>query len=459
MDNDLKLKKNILFVILITSFITTFMGSALNLSIPQIENDFNAGAAQVGWVITAYMLTCASLAVPFGKMADSLSLKTVLCIGLFVFLAGSVLGCFSVNIAFLIPSRIVQGIGGAMIFSSNLPLLVRLAEEDNRGKLIGYVTAANYVGLSLGPVAGGFLNDYFGWESIFVASSFIVLVALCMGIKSLPSFENGEKNPLRDKLSFSETSLYILSLCLLMYGLSSLGSRGVSYLWLISGLILFVFFIRMELESNRPLLDIRRFVSNKAYFFANIGAMLNYGSIFATTYLLSLFLQYAKSLSAREAGLVLVVAPVIQSILSPVAGKIVDKYSPVSVSAAGAFVCSLAALMLCFIEAGSSIFHVITALALEGIGCALFSSPNSTVIIRLSDDKDYGVASSILATMRSMGHTITMAVVTVITGFYIGGGKLMDSPVEEVVRIIQVCFYVITAISIIGFFMVKKHKS
>ena len=180
-------KKNTILVCVITSFITTFMGSALNLSIPSLEEEFKVGARTVGWVVTIYMLTCSALAVPFGRLADRVEKRRILRYGIMIFSAASLLAVISRKMWMLLVFRLMQGIGASMIFSTNVAMVSDAAEKEERGKLLGYTTAANYLGLSAGPAVGGLLNDSFGWRSVFLAAAAVSAAAFFIAVKKLPS--------------------------------------------------------------------------------------------------------------------------------------------------------------------------------------------------------------------------------------------------------------------------------
>ena len=175
-------KSSVIYVSVITSFITTFMGSALNLSVPALEKEFHVSAGTVSWVITIYMLTCASFAVPFGRLGDRVERRRILYMGILIFSISSAAAVFSAGIGFFLAARIMQGIGASMIFSTNIAILVGAFDEDMRGKVLGYSTCATYVGLSAGPVAGGILNYNFGWRSVFIATAIVSAVAFCVAV-------------------------------------------------------------------------------------------------------------------------------------------------------------------------------------------------------------------------------------------------------------------------------------
>ena len=143
-------QKNTLTVAMTTAFITSFMGSSLNLAIPNIEAQFGVGASIVGWVVTAYMLTTSALNVPFGKIADVTGRRWVIICGIGTFSVASLIGAFSVNIAMLFAMRVLQGVGAAMIFSTNNAILMSAFPASERGSVLGKSTASTVSSLYTG---------------------------------------------------------------------------------------------------------------------------------------------------------------------------------------------------------------------------------------------------------------------------------------------------------------------
>lgn len=157
-------QRAIITVVIITAFITTFTGSALNLSVPDIGDQFGVSAGTVGWLITGYTLAVAAFSVPLGRLADITCRKTVLVAGIVIFVVCCAAAVFSVSMVMLLAVRIIQGIGASMIFSTNTAVLISAFPGERRGRVLGYSLASTYVGLSAGPVIGGFLNYNFGWK-------------------------------------------------------------------------------------------------------------------------------------------------------------------------------------------------------------------------------------------------------------------------------------------------------
>ena len=175
----------LLVVVMMTSFLTTFTGSALNLSVPAISEEFHAGAVSIGWIITGYILASAALSVPFGRLADLYGKKKVLVAGQFFFTVCAFLCSVAWNIETIIAFRLAQGIGAAMIFATNVAILVASCPAEKRGKMLGLSVSATYAGLSLGPVIGGVMNHNFGWRSIFYITAALAAAAALLAVLRL----------------------------------------------------------------------------------------------------------------------------------------------------------------------------------------------------------------------------------------------------------------------------------
>ncbi|MBK5261693.1 MAG: MFS transporter, partial [Peptostreptococcaceae bacterium] len=316
-----KEQKATIYVALITAFVTTFTASALNLSIPNMGHEFNVSARFIGWVITAYMLAISALSVPFGRFADLTNRKRILTIGILVFAIASLFSAFAWNIMILILLRVLQGIGGAMIFSTNTATLISAFPVNQRGKVLGYFVAATYIGLSAGPVVGGILNHYLGWRSIFLFTFLLSAIVSYIAIKRLPT----SSVRVEGNFDISGNVLYILSVIFIMYGLSTLSTGKYPLALIIVGIVLLVFFILHEKRTLNPIINIGLFANNPTYMASNITALLNYGATFAIGYLMSIYLQVVLEYSSQSAGMILIIQPIIMAVGSPYMGRLSDR--------------------------------------------------------------------------------------------------------------------------------------
>ena len=429
-------RKAAVAVAILTSFTMSLIGSALNLSIPSISRDFSVEASFVGWLVTGYMLTAAAMSVPFGRLADIWCRKTELVIGTAVFMGGCICSIFAPSMPFLLAMRVMQGIGAAMMMSTNTPILISAYPPEMRGKAIGYSIGSVYVGLSLGPVIGGILNHNLGWRSIFAVAGALAAAALIVaakGVKKEILEGRGRSFDLKGNI------LFAVFIVLLMYGLSEIEKGLVPILITAAGVLLGLVFVRHELKTEDPALNI-------GLFRTNIG------------YLTSIYLQVVMGFSSQTAGLILITQPVIMAILTPRMGRLSDKRSPFVLSSIGMGFCALGTLFFIFIDEDTSIAMIIAALLVTGIGFSFFSSPNTNAIMSCVERKDYGIATSVLNTMRSIGQTTSMVIVTIIVATMLPGIQITDADPETLVQVIHRAFIIFTIMCVIGIFISLKRK-
>jgi EmrB/QacA subfamily drug resistance transporter len=430
-----------------TAFISTFMGSALNLSIPDMGQHFGVSAALVGWVVTAYMLAVAAMSVPMGKIADTYGRKPILIWGVFAFSLTGLLAVFAWNIWAMILFRIAQGIAGAMIFSTNTAILISAFPPEERGKVLGKMTASTYMGLSVGPVVGGILNHYFGWQSIFVISSVVGFVAFTTAFRRLPRNEVHELGTMLDRTGMA---YYVIMIVLTLYGLSNISTVEYAWALVLAGLSAGVLFVRRELRIQCPMLQLRIFLHNRVFTYSSVATLLNYGATFAVGYLLSIYLQLVAGYTSQTAGLILVCQPIVMALFSPYAGRLSDRVSPHKIASVGMAICAVNLLLFAFIDERTPLWMIIGGLIFIGVGFAIFSSPNTNAVMACVDRQDYSVASSILATMRSVGHSSSMAIVTVVIGAYMGSVGMADATVGQLVETMHTSFGIFTVLCMIG---------
>ncbi|MDO4176823.1 MAG: MFS transporter [Bacillota bacterium] len=445
-----------LVVVLLTSFTTSLIGSALNLSIPSIGAEFEVTADTVGWMVTGFLLCIAAFSVPFGRWADITCRKTVLITGTIIFICSCVGAVLAVSFAMLLIFRIIQAVGSAMVLASNMPILISAYPSQMRGKALGLGLASVYVGLSVGPVIGGILNHQFGWRSIFVSAGSLMAVTLIVAITRLQREESEGKGKIR--MDFAGSILFIFFIALFMLGLSQIEKGVLPVIVTIIGLVIGFYFVYYETKKTDPVLDVHLFKSNIGYTLSNIAALLNFAATFAIGYLTSIYLQVALGFDSQTAGFIMIAQPLVMAILTPKIGKLSDRYSPFKLSSLGMGFCALGTLFFVFVRTDTSIVYIVAALVTTGLGFAFFSSPNTNAILSCVDKKDYGVANSVVATMRTVGQSLSMVIVTIIVTFMLPGMQLAQTDPASLVRVINTAFMVFAAMCIIGIIISLKRK-
>lgn len=450
------MKRVILFIAIISSFITPFDGSSVNIALPSIGEEFSLDAVTLSWITTAYLLSIAILLVPFGKLADIFGRKRVFLLGISIFTIASFFVRFSADVTMLIALRLLQGAGCAMIFGTSLAILSAAYPPGERGKALGITIAAVYLGLSLGPFLGGILTETMGWRSIFLVNVPLGILCILFTVWKLPM---EWRDAAGERFDLAGSVLWAASLVAFIYGLSILPDlTGIALIG--GGTVILLFFMLLEIRRPFPVLNMHLFLGNRVFAFSNLAALINYSATYAVTFLLSLYLQIAQGFSAEYAGLILVAQPVVQALFSPLAGKVSDRIDPCRVASAGMALTVAGLLLLTFLDAGTTIPYILGCLVLLGAGFGIFSSPNTNAIISSVDRKSYGVASGMVGTMRLVGQMLSMGLAMTVFAIIIGREQLELAPFSSFIESIHVAFILFFLMCLLGmaFSLVRVKK-
>jgi EmrB/QacA subfamily drug resistance transporter len=437
-----------LLVTTVGAFLNPFMSSAINIALPSIGDELAMNAILLSWVATAFLVAATMFLVPLGRIADIYGRKRIFAYGMIIYTVASALSAISTSGAMLIAFRILQGIGGAMIYSTAVAILISVFPPEDRGRVLGINVAAVYAGLSIGPFVGGLLTQYLGWRSIFWINVPLGLLMLALTFWKLKGEWAEAKG---EKFDIVGSIIYSLMLVAIMYGFTILpGLPGVGLI--LAGGLGIVAFVKWETKVKSPVLDIRLFRNNTVFALSNLAALINYSATFAVSFLLSLYLQYIKGLSPQNAGLVLVAAPLMQAIFSPLAGRLSDKIEPRIVASVGMGLTVIGLIFFIFLDQTTSLWFVIVGLLILGFGFALFSSPNTNAVMSSADKKFYGVASATLSTMRQLGMMFSMGMVMVIFAIYIGHVQITPEYYLPFLKSVDITFIIFAILCFGGIF-------
>jgi EmrB/QacA subfamily drug resistance transporter len=437
-----------LVVASMSAFLTPFTSSSVNIALPTIGTRLHLDAVALGWVATAYLLAAAAFLVPCGRLADIRGRKRLFQLGILVDALGSLSGASAQSGAWLILSRGIQGLGGALIFGTGIAILTSVFPPRERGRALGINVAAVYAGLSTGPLIGGLLTAHLGWRSIFLLNAALCAIVSATVVWKLRGEWTGAKG---ERFDAAGAVIYSLAMVAVIYAFSVLPA-----LWgfglLAAGLLGLLAFGRWELRQPQPVLDVRLLGSNRLFALSNLAALLHYGATFAVTFLLSLYLQYVKGFSPQHAGLILIAQPVMMVLCSPFAGHLSDRIAPRIVASLGMGVTTLGLLMLTRLDDGSSLPSVIAALIVLGAGFGIFSSPNTNAVMSAVERRHYGVASGMLGTMRLTGQAFSMGMTLLLFSTVIGRTPIRAENHALLLYCMRIAFSAAAALCLAGVF-------
>ncbi len=418
-------KWTVLMMTSIGAFMAPLDGSIVSVSLPSITKGLNMSYAMAIWVPTAYLAALTVLLLSIGRLSDMRGRKPFFVSGFAIFTLASLLCSISSNGLQLITFRVMQGAGAAFIGATATAIVTDVFPGKERGKALGINTMAVYVGLAIGPSLGGFLTSAIGWQSIFYVNVPIGLFVILLSLWKL--HESGVPKPKKfDLAGASSFSLGIvpLLLALTLGGINGWNSGLTISLIVGAGTFLATFVIIERNKGNDAMLDLSLFTKNRLFAAANLSALLNYTSFFGVSFFISFYLQRVLNESALQAGVVLFVMPVTMAILSPLSGWLSDRLGSRILASSGMSLICIGLLWTSTLTLNSTPFEVASRLFIIGFGMGMFSSPNTSAVMGSVEKTKLGIASGTLATMRFLGQSLSLAMMSAIFATFISSSTL-----------------------------------
>ncbi len=441
-------KKNLLlFICTVLSFFTVFAVNAVTIVIPSIATEFHMSNIVQNWVTIIFLLVVAVLSVPAGQISGKYGLKKVTIISVVLFIIISIANVLVTSQEQFLACRLILGIALSFINVTSMAMIVNAFPPEERGKALGINITGVYVGLSLSPVIGGILNYNLGWRSVVLFGVPFLFVILALLLTRIDDEWSSFKNlPLDLKGSFA----YGIGMVLFMYGFTILNTQ-LGVILTVLGVMILLIFAWIELKQVHPVFDIR-FFKNHKFLSANFASLCAYLATYAVTTILNYHLQYIKGFDSQTAGMILLVAPLCQVILAPLAGRLSDRFVPQILAAIGMALGTLSLILFSFLDSTTSIEFLFVAMILYGIGFGLFSPPNTNVIMGSVPPKDTSVASAAVATMRTVGQAMSMGILTLVFAFVMGDVPIIQQYYPLLIQSCQITCIVCVVLCIASVF-------
>ncbi len=391
------------------TFMSTLDSSIVNIALPTIRRELNAGDS-VEWVVLSYLLTTTSTLLIMGKLSDWLGRRPMYIAGFVIFVVGSLLCGLSNSIELLVVSRIVQGLGASMLFAISPAIISDTFAPSERGQALGLVGAIVAAGASAGPVIGGLLLGRFGWSSIFFVNVPVGLIAIWRAWVVLPASPTQGRKP----FDLVGAGLFLFGVTTLLIGLDfgpepDFGWNDPRVLGLlVVGVALLTGFFFWESHTPLPMLQLALF-RIKPYTSAIAAAWLGFVASGANLFIIPFFLQQLLHFTPQKAGLTLLAGPLTLSVIAPVGGYLSSRVPTRWLSSAGLLVTAVGYFTFSFLRPDWVWQDVVWRSALVSFGFALFQSPNSSSALNAAPLAQRGVASSIIAFVRNMGLVVGIA--------------------------------------------------
>jgi EmrB/QacA subfamily drug resistance transporter len=445
----------VLLTTMFASFMNPFMLSGVNICLPDIQQHFNCSATQLSWIINAFLLSNAIVLLPLSRLADIKGRVKFFKIGLYIFVIFTLASGFSPTVTSLLTMRILQGVGAALMQVTGMAIVTAAYPPEKRGVVLGLNIGAVYIGLSLGPFIGGLLTQLGGWQMVFIASIPFGLIAILLAHLNLSNDSTDAHNSVFD---WKGSILYSLAILCLVYGGGKILSLYGTVLFT-AGLLLSFLFFKVEKKIESPIFNVQLFKSNTLLSYSNLAALIHYSATSGAGFLLSLYLQFSKGLTPRDAGLILVTQPILMAISAPLTGRLSDKTRPGILASIGMILTLAGLLCLTFLTKETSLGYITGVLVLLGLGFGFFSSPNTNAIMGSVSKKDYGIASGISATMRVFGQTLSMMIATIFISLMLGKQQISAETIDLYMKSVKICFTLFALLCIPGiWFSLQRNR-
>ncbi|GAB7022015.1 MFS transporter [Salidesulfovibrio brasiliensis] len=439
-------KRSVLFAITATQFAVPYMVSGVAVALPVIGRELGASAVDLSLVESSYIAAVAMLLLPAGRLCDMFGGGLIFSIGLALYQVITFALGFVHDMEHFVLLRLLQGFAGSMMISPGMALLTEAYPRGERGKAIGISITGVYLGISAGPFLGGIITTTFGWRWLLFTGVIPCLAALWMAVRGLPlTF----RRRVEGGFDWLGSILSASGIGLAVFGSSTFDEpHGMHFLW--AGLATLIAFLLWERLCAHPLLDLRLFRGNRPFSFGCLVQYINYTATFGVTFLLSVFLQYGKGMTAQEAGTVLVIQPLTMAVFSPLAGRLSDTMDSHKLAGTGMFVSVVGVALASMIGLETSMWHIVAVLLCVGLGTAFFSTPNMSSIMGSVGARHLGVASAMTAVMRTVGMTSGMILITVVMARLLGDAAVTEENITLYMQALRTSLMTFTAIGIPG---------
>ncbi|MCE4050964.1 DHA2 family efflux MFS transporter permease subunit [Bacillus sp. Au-Bac7] len=318
--------KKILMVVLIAGcFLSTLNQTLLNVALSSLMDVFKVNAATIQWLSTGFMLVNGVLVPITAFLMKRFTTRQLFISSMFFLLVGSILCGIATNFSILLVGRMIQAIGAGIIMPQMMTVILYLYPLEKRGSIMGTIGFAMIFAPAIAPTLSGFIIEYVSWRWLFIGLVPFVVLVILLAFKFLMNVSETSKA----KLDILSVTLSTLGFGCILFGFSSAGSKGwdhpVILTTLVIGIIVTTLFCMRQLRANDPLLNLTVFkyrIFSLTSFINILITMIMYADLI----LLPIYLQNGRGFSAFEAGLLLLPGAVINAFLSPVTGKMYDKY-------------------------------------------------------------------------------------------------------------------------------------
>jgi EmrB/QacA subfamily drug resistance transporter len=390
-------------------FMVMLDNTVVNVALPSIQRDLGTSIGELEWTINGYTLTFGVLLVTGGRLGDIFGRRLMFMAGVVIFAITSATAGLAASPEMLVASRIVQGVGAALMMPATLSIITNAFPPAERGKAIGTWAGVSALALSIGPLVGGFLVEHVSWRAIFFINLPVAAIAVIAALFAVRESRDGTIARVIDYGGVATLTVALTAIVLALIEGNSWGwgSPGIVALF-VGGALMLAAFVAVELRGRAPMVEFK-FFGERNFLGANAVAFVVTFAMLGTFFFMALYMQDVLGYSALEAGVRFLPTTMVIAVIAPLAGRLTDRIGPLTPMAGGLGILAVDMYLFSRIDPATTYSDLLLPFVLMGIGIALVMSPMSTAAMNAVSHHKAGIASGILQMSRMIGGAVGVA--------------------------------------------------
>lgn len=456
-----------LSILFVGAFVSFLNNSLLNVALPSIMVDLEIeNYSTVQWLATGYMLVSGILIPASAFLITRFSNRKLFITAMAIFSLGTALAAFAPNFGMLLAGRMVQAAGSSVMGPLLMNIMLVSFPRNKRGTAMGVFGLVMIVAPAIGPTLSGYIVEYHNWRVLFEMILPLAIISLVLAIWKFRNVMEQDKQASLDYLSLVLSSIGFGGL---LYGVSNASAHGWSDSFvlttiIVGGIALILFVIR-QLKLENPLLDLRPY-KYPMFTLASIIMVVNAVAMFSGMILTPAYIQDVRGISPMHSGLMLLPGAVVMGIMSPITGRLFDKFGPRALAFVGLTITGVSTFMLAHLQVDSGYAYIVTVYTLRMLGMSMVMmpimtnglnqlptslNPHGTAINNTAQQVSGALGTAVMITiMNSVTTTKGETLMQGVDPSTLNEAAMMSVSQEALLAGIQYSFYVALAINILA---------
>ena len=431
-------------------FMIMLDNTVVNVALPSIQRDLGASISGLEWTINGYTLSFAVLLATGGRLGDIFGRRRMFLAGVVIFALSSATAGFAVAPTDLVISRVVQGVGAALMMPGTLSIITDAFPAHERGKAMGTWAGVSALALAVGPVLGGFLTEHVSWRAIFYLNLPVAAGAVAATLFAVRESRDTTVGREVDYLGVAALSAALTALVLALVEGNSWGWGSTATIALLAGSVLGgIAFVAVENRAKAPMVEFR-FFGDRNFLGAVVVALIITFAMMGVFFFLALYMQDILRYSPLEAGVRFLPSTLMIVAVAPIAGRLADRFGPRWLIVAGLLILTLSLYTFTGIAVDSSYPELLAGFMLLGIGIALTMSPMTSAAMNAVAVEKAGIASGVLSMFRMVGGSLGVAVTGAIFQASVEGKTFESASPQQFVDGLSNAMWVSAAVALTG---------